>query len=896
MVMPPPPLLLLKLVLIIALQTSYTSPRRGPLVVVVTGFANNIPTCKRRQQSSLPQQQQPPTTPHHRTTAIFSTAPPAHRRQEKNTDEIQHDTVSNNLYTCQACHQKFESRNALFRHIRGEGELSSDCPLSMGSRANSTEGMTTTLLTTVVRYGYYLDVDSLDNQRDENEMANEIVANMIHEAFLHRVNTLLGEEEEEEENDGTSKAENTNNFTISTSAVTYSTATNMRQPSLRQDREVIGATSEVMSFNYRLSSNLAATKKWKEYANNNSGQLLLGHMQQALLDVKGSSNNISKNNNNNRMQIQLHQMDALIPRSSKFYSERSCTQTSYRYLLPVKWILPGIIMDDSNNDDDDGDTRRTAATAAAISQVEEWWKQISYYPQSRTSQRDHHHQPGSGGNQRTKSKAPYFITQMKQSLKAAESETEPNRPQTKVNNDYTGGDVNSEDDLADDDEDDNDDATVRLAHGRFGQLWRKHRRCWSNFVHRQLSGMSASPAHEALWRTMDRAIIIGLIDLQNGKDYDCEKKLLLQGSSSSSDEEDDDGKSNYTLRNMHVVLEFRADAFAVSQIPSVVSALVCMTNGWLPARYFDIATRSDVYMPAPPAPPHLGARLHYQSARYHFHELAAEDDTTFEKTIRTGDSREEERWEEGLRSRMLGGLPSDHDEVEMDWLLELRDVVSPDIRRQIESIDEADIHHSLVSSDGVGASLGGLPLVDTDVPSGEYTVTLDLLRRLVESGKWPVTSDARSRVIKSPRSSRTPSETFLTTSKKKAPSSAFPGNITISSGSFTVVNAEIWHDDDDDASLPLANALFPELARSVFELEKEIIRLTSPPLPTAEGMERQSATSSLRRLPSTHCAVNRNAQFTPHVDSGRGLGQSKSMILGLGNYTGVRFTNTYAIY
>lgn len=28
------------------------------------------------------------------------------------------------------------------------------------------------------------------------------------------------------------------------------------------------------------------------------------------------------------------------------------------------------------------------------------------------------------------------------------------------------------------------------------------------------------------------------------------------------------------------------------------------------------------------------------------------------------------------------------------------------------------------------------------------------------------------------------------------------------------------------------------------------------------------------------------AQFTPHVDSGRGMGQTVSMIVGLGNYTG----------
>ena len=42
---------------------------------------------------------------------------------------------------------------------------------------------------------------------------------------------------------------------------------------------------------------------------------------------------------------------------------------------------------------------------------------------------------------------------------------------------------------------------------------------------------------------------------------------------------------------------------------------------------------------------------------------------------------------------------------------------------------------------------------------------------------------------------------------------------------------------------------------------------------------------SPRRIPLTHCA-----QFKPHVDSGRGLGQSVSMIVGLGDYTGGEIT------
>ena len=64
---------------------------------------------------------------------------------------------------------------------------------------------------------------------------------------------------------------------------------------------------------------------------------------------------------------------------------------------------------------------------------------------------------------------------------------------------------------------------------------------------------------------------------------------------------------------------------------------------------------------------------------------------------------------------------------------------------------------------------------------------------------------------------------------------------------------------------PRGNRLFPELARAAFELEAIL-------LPD--------------RPPSTTIAVNRHAKFRPHVDSGAGAGQSRSLIVGLGDYVG----------
>mgnify|MGYP003387583431 FL=1 len=40
------------------------------------------------------------------------------------------------------------------------------------------------------------------------------------------------------------------------------------------------------------------------------------------------------------------------------------------------------------------------------------------------------------------------------------------------------------------------------------------------------------------------------------------------------------------------------------------------------------------------------------------------------------------------------------------------------------------------------------------------------------------------------------------------------------------------------------------------------------------------------RPPSSTIAVNRHAQFRPHRDNGAGNGQCRSLIVGLGDYTG----------
>jgi hypothetical protein len=65
---------------------------------------------------------------------------------------------------------------------------------------------------------------------------------------------------------------------------------------------------------------------------------------------------------------------------------------------------------------------------------------------------------------------------------------------------------------------------------------------------------------------------------------------------------------------------------------------------------------------------------------------------------------------------------------------------------------------------------------------------------------------------------------------------------------------------------PKGNELFPDLMKACFELEMAIC----PP----------------GRAPSATIAINRHAQFLPHRDSGIGNGQSTSLIVALGDFSG----------
>lgn len=175
------------------------------------------------------------------------------------------------------------------------------------------------------------------------------------------------------------------------------------------------------------------------------------------------------------------------------------------------------------------------------------------------------------------------------------------------------------------------------------------------------------------------------------------------------------------------------------------------------------------------------------------------------------------------------------------WLAELRSTLVAE-GAAAEWIDESELAtlRAAVEAAQRRAAAAPAPLSGGEAPPigglgptpRVYETCLESLRAAHASGKWPTTTLARSKLIR-------------------------PGD---DAASFTLSTPA-----DSSSAAARGNALFPALADAVFELE------------TALAPDRP---------PSTRCAVNRRAEFAPHVDSGSGSGQSTSMIVGLGDYVG----------
>jgi len=273
---------------------------------------------------------------------------------------------------------------------------------------------------------------------------------------------------------------------------------------------------------------------------------------------------------------------------------------------------------------------------------------------------------------------------------------------------------------------------------------------------------------------------------------------------------------------LFIMYEFVGDAFLPQQVRRIVGTAVGMVNGWLPEDYMSASLSHAVVQDTPLAP---AGYLYQAGARFHFTELGLNGVRLFdvEDTIRV--TEKPERW---IQTKLLDKLKSPYKPSPRNasWLGGLRDTVAPEICAARRRMNAPVLSSGM--DDGNSTAI--------TAPPEEYGTVLKLLRDMVEQGQWPSTSVSRSSVI----------------GTLADPTRA---------GSFTVVDHVNF--DLTKTKLPKANALFPELTTAVFQLQASIVD---------------------DNMTSSHCAVNCNAQFTPHVDSGRGSGQSLSTIVGLGDF------------
>ena len=362
----------------------------------------------------------------------------------------------------------------------------------------------------------------------------------------------------------------------------------------------------------------------------------------------------------------------------------------------------------------------------------------------------------------------------------------------------------------------------KMSKGRYGLLADNEMKAWHNFADPSLMGL-ASPNHEPVWRALDRARI---------SDFITRRDIY--------------GDSNEVVGNpdeVFAIIEFRGDAFLPQQIRRIIGTVVGILHDQLPENFIDIATRPDVLIETPIAPKGL---MYIASSRFHFFELVnrgdvftpLHDNKSMHDCLLHGSSGAKDIRQDWITQMLQLMIGCSITRADSPWLMELQENVCPRIRRRLEYLES----QSTFRSETTGVSKD-----DNNVPVA-YTKTLQLLRAIVSEGKWPSTSLARAKVM-----------TTASADVGKA-------------GSFTVTNPEI-KDEAISSPPPIGNTLFPDLASAVFELEHELRK--------EEGNSVESS-----RPPSSHCAINCNAEFTPHVDSGRGAGQSVSMIVGLGDYSG----------
>jgi tRNA U38,U39,U40 pseudouridine synthase TruA len=270
-----------------------------------------------------------------------------------------------------------------------------------------------------------------------------------------------------------------------------------------------------------------------------------------------------------------------------------------------------------------------------------------------------------------------------------------------------------------------------------------------------------------------------------------------------------------------------ADSVLAGQIERMIGTAVCILRGWLPANFAAAALDPTFLTEVPAIAPGLVTLVR---ARYDWN---APKQLIFRKGIR-GQAPEASfaAFEEAQLSDMADSEAAT-DATLQKWVSEMTQTTCP------------RINDALSQTHAIGSNRDEYK---QPCPP-EYAEVLRLLREADASGLWPSTSRARARVViegaQCGGSMSAASPVALACKDFESGGSLYEGALAMKPSR--------------------ANMLFPDLVEAIFALEHAI------------APDRQA---------STMVAINRRATFRPHTDAGAGFGQSKSLIVGLGDYVG----------
>ena len=761
------------------------------------------------------------------------------------------------LHSCQFCTETFISRNALFRHLRnseacarmkaakennGDFDYSpyvlqrNDVILSIAYDSFCPSGSISASTSASIDMGN-IDktvrvVEVIEKMRsDSSDSDPKIIGETIKESFQYALNILYNQTVCATSGSGTdsdSSAKENKDLIPKIMRSTQTSIASQRHSSLCQENSVGSCGGEVMSLSYLYPVRRTLSSEKKEFRESEKDRVL----GELLVNVQDYLENKS---------IHVHVHDTC--KSSDLDNDiAGAGAGGTRSMRTPSSIISGIELLSAKNLSSDAKLHAEMSCTQRVyhyllplrwidggKDVETWWldnrdEMLKEGHVQIHGRTKSREEFGQGGEMRARISPPNdALRNLKEALRSMECKRISKRAKEE---EYNGPDSN-------------------LAAGRYGVLGMKLRRPFHNFADPMLKG-DASPSNKPVWRVVDRCRIAEFVPFEIGHD---------DNNNSNSNENSADGNKHET--QVMVVIEFRGDDFILQQARRIIGSAVAIANGWLQPDFVETATRSDVVIETPLAPDN---RLYFADARFHFDELmqgkrlfddvdlvtvANDDDSTFETN---NPSNRRQNAMVTIQNKITQRSSAECiQQEEKLWLSKLKHETCPKISEQLQKMNDAVY--------AIGTSSTGNNNEPKEVPSA-YNDSLALLRNIIAAGNWPSTSVARSKVIKK--------DGAMTEEKD-----------VIESGSFTIINPKFQDGalmNNPKVRIPRGNAKFPELVDAIFNLE---LNLSNDPESGVFG-----------RPPSSHCAVNRNAQFTPHVDSGRGAGQSLSMICGLGGYNG----------